>query len=224
MDKILKLAKRLNKFTLDEIASISEVEESELAPILENSEQIKKSGTVYLYIPAQKTNPAQNTLLPKLQYHTPETIDMIVKCFCAEIEVNKAIKILRPQKDCITKFYKSFRECLYRQQYQELVRSFKENPKVPKERTFYNKTVYLYLYDNKLFISLEPLKTSRQVMHTTEETKKLKALYSKIRRRLDTNWSYEHYFYHHIAEIIWRDEKNYEQLLVEIYVLLDFSI
>lgn len=91
-DKIQKLCKRLNKFTLEEIALIAEIEEPEAKIIL--TELIKenflqKQGNTYLCIEITKKGTQINRFPFIFQYHSPDTIDMVIKCFCADISASK---------------------------------------------------------------------------------------------------------------------------------------
>lgn len=222
MLKILKLAKRLNKLTFKEVALISECEADtleNLLDVLEREKRIKKSGEVYLYIPPK--NFAQNRLqLPqKFQHHKKETIDMIIKCFCADINTDKTAKILEPQKSCIHNFNKFFREIIFKTQEEQLQKHFFNNPKIACKRTFFDKTVYFYFYDNRLFISAKKLKDKNEKRHSDDYIKKLKIIYSRIKRQLD-KCSYKKYIHLHVAEQVWRNEKSFNDLYFELKSIL----
>ncbi len=77
-NKIQRLCKRLNKFTLEEISLIAELEESELEKSLNDlikSSFLKKQDGTYIYMDEVKKKKQQNRLPLMFQCHSPETID-----------------------------------------------------------------------------------------------------------------------------------------------------
>ncbi|OLA78553.1 MAG: hypothetical protein BHW55_00940 [Candidatus Melainabacteria bacterium 35_41] len=90
-DKILLLCKRLDKFDIDKIETISEIEQSELLSILDElikENKLKLNAGVYYYIkPISRTKRQELPLF--FQFHDKQTIDYIVKGFCADIEAKK---------------------------------------------------------------------------------------------------------------------------------------
>jgi len=222
--KILKLAKRMNKFTFDEIALISELEFQDLKSILhelEISRHLKRSNNIYIFTPPKVASQKQIMLPQKFQYHSKETIEMIIKCFCADIEPEKAAKITEPQKSCISNFYQYFRELLYKIQKEEFLKYYEKNPKISCQRTFFDKTVYLYIYENKLFVMNNVNKDTAAIKHSADAIKRLKIMYSRIKRYLE-KWVYVKFLHYHIAEKIWRNEKSFEQLETELKSYLGF--
>lgn len=211
-NKILKLAKRLNKFTLDEISSIAEMEEQEIKLLLETLEEIEKSGEVYLYI--GKSPILNNKLISrqKFEYHPKETINLIIKCFCANIDADKTVNITEPERASVFGFYRIFREFIYEKQKEILTEHIKKNPKIACERTFFNKTIYFYCYKKTVFISNENIDAKNLQKHTKEEIKQIKKIYSRLRRKLNRT-SYKKNIENHIAEQIWQINKPYEELL-----------
>ena len=142
--QILRLCKHLNKFTLDEITTISELESEEIKPYLDLL--LKENNLIY------KNN-----------------IDYMIKGFCADIEAKKMMSVFNFSKHVINVFYQYFRTSIYETQKQELLKYFEENPKLPQEREYMNTKVYLYLYDDKLFVSEKALKTQSNKKHTEQE-------------------------------------------------------
>lgn len=131
-NKIQKLCKRLNKFTLEEISLIAELEESETEKILNNliiAELLKKNGIMYLYTGEVKAEKQQKRLPLIFQCHSQETVNMLIKCFCADIPSTKACLILKPQKNRIWKFNQFFRKTIYEMQRKELLQHFLNQPK-----------------------------------------------------------------------------------------------
>jgi len=145
---------------------------------------------------------------------------MIVKCFCADIQVDKVVKILNPEKHCINKFYKFFRESIYENQYKMLLKFFDNDPKNGCSREYLGKTVHLYLYNDKLFVSEKLLKNKHAKDFNNEERLVIKNLYLRDFRKV-LNTAYSSYFHLHLAEMIWRRSKEYSELLEELNNLLD---
>ncbi len=99
--KILKIAKRLKTFTLDDIIMFSEFNENEIVKFLENSENIKQSGKYFEYMEIPKT-------ADKFRI-----IDKNIKCESSEITVIEACEEFLKTKETNTTFqtfktYKSF--------------------------------------------------------------------------------------------------------------------
>mgnify|MGYP003296264945 CR=1 FL=1 len=55
MDRILKVAKRLKQFTLDDIVMFCEIDEKSAIKFLATSENIKQNGKFYEYVEASIT-------------------------------------------------------------------------------------------------------------------------------------------------------------------------
>ncbi|MDD3237341.1 MAG: hypothetical protein PHV37_04515 [Candidatus Gastranaerophilales bacterium] len=99
--KILKIAKRLKTFTVDDIVMFSELDENEVIKFLENSKNIKQSGKYFEYVEVPKT-------VDKFKI-----IDKKIKCKSSEISVIEACEEFLKTKENSTTFqtfktYKSF--------------------------------------------------------------------------------------------------------------------
>lgn len=212
-DRIQKLCKRLSRFTLEDIALIAELDESEVKNILQNlieENLLIKHDNNYIYNNVEEAKLKKR--LPKIfEYHSQDTIDFIIKCFCAEISPTKTSLILKPQENCVCNFNMFFRKELYVKQMQELQLLFEKNPKTPWLRDFFNKTFYFYCYNNKIFISDTLLKYQEAINFTKEESKLFKIIYCKLYRRLTHN-TYRYYTQLHLAEQIWRHKKDFRYL------------
>ena len=222
--KILKLAKRLNKFNFDEIQCISQYEVEKLERILGeliDENQIKLAGNLYLYSPLKQSRQKVLALPQKFQYHSKETVDMIIKCFCADIDAEKASKILDPQKACIGTFNRYFREILYKKQEQELLEYFEKEPKQARFREVFDKGLNIYLYADKLFVTDKNLKSKNAIPYIEADRLQIKTLYLRAMRQFN-NCAYKKYVTHHVAEQIWRYGKEFEQLKEELFNLLFF--
>ncbi len=217
-DKLLKLAKRLKKLTMEEIEPILNCENlQEILDDLVKEKLLQCQNGIYFYI---KKEYKKSDLPLFFQFHTKEEIDMIIKCFCAGITSDKGAFLLEVSDATLQKFNAYFRKILYEKQLQELKEHFAKNPKAPKVRTFYEIPVYFYLYDEKLFVTGKELKAKDLKEHTKEEKLKIKVLYSRLRRSINHS-NMKKLLPHHLAEHIWKYGKSFERLKNEIYFLLD---
>ena len=204
-DKILKLAKRLDNFRLEDIESImGEGIEDALQELVKDGKLNLVSG-IYSY----KTE--RNLPLPFcFKFHSQEKIEMITKCFCAGVKSKQASFLLDIGDATMQNFYKHFRQMIYERQLNALKTHFEQKPKIAKMRRFYDIPVYFYLYDEGLFVVDKPLKTKRKKLpHTKEESLRIKVLYSRLRRSINHSQMKQN-LAQHVAEHIWRyNEKNY---------------
>jgi hypothetical protein len=217
-DKILKLAKRLNKFTLEEIESILNCENlQEILDEIANEKLLQFQNGTYFYI---KKESKKSDLPLFFQFHTKEEIDMIIKCFCADIPVLKSNLLVESSKTVVGNFYNYFRDKLFEKQSKELLKYFEQNPKMPAIRTLYDIKIYLYFYEGKVFVADKELK-SKKIMqkHPEVEMREIRVAYYKV-RRVFQNFAFTQSLYEIAAEKIWRQGKEFEQLKNEIYFLL----
>lgn len=108
-ERILRLCKRLDKFSLDEIEMVSELESEELMPILSELKRENKliqKGNSYFYNKVSATKRTFGNLPLCFQFHSKEEIDYILKGFCCDIEVLKMIDLFGLTKHTLDKFYK----------------------------------------------------------------------------------------------------------------------
>lgn len=212
-DKILKLAKRLDKFTLEDIEPILNCEGiNEVLQDLVVDGRLDSDGNFYSY-----KEPVKHLLLPFcFKFHSQEKIEMITKCFCAGIKSKQTSFILDISDATVQNFYKHFRQMIYERQLNTLKTHFEREPKTPKMRKFYDIPVYFYLYGDELFVADKPLKTKRKKLpHTKEESLRIKVLYSRLRRSINHSQMKQN-LTHHVAEHIWRYRKNYVSQLSNI--------
>src|SRR5574344_1342836 len=216
-DKLLKLAKRLNRFTLADIEPILCCDNLEnILQELVSENLLKFSNGNYFYV---KKSKLKKELPNFFQFHTQDEIDMIIKCFCADIETEKGAFLIGISDATLQKFNMYFRKMIYEQQLNTLKKCFERTPKFPKMRTFYDIPVYFYLYDNELFVTDKPLKSKNIIEHSKEEKLRIKVLYSRLRRSIDHS-RMKKFITHHVAEHIWKYGKNFGQLKNEIHSLL----
>lgn len=139
---------------------------------------------------------------------------MIMKCFCAGVKSKQASFLLDIGDATMQNFYKHFRQMLYEGQLNALKTHFEQKPKTAKMRRFYDIPVYLYLYDEELFVANKPLKTKRKKLpHTKEESLRIKVLYSRLRRSINHSQMKQN-LAQHVAEHIWR----YGRGLIELFI------
>lgn len=215
-DKILKLARRLNKFTLNEIEPILLADNKKLRIILDKlvSEEILNfiNGT-YFYI---KKETAKSDLPMFFQFHTKEELDMIIKCFCADIPVLKTTLLVDSSKTVVGNFYKFFRDEIYKKQLAELKECFIKNPKIPAIRSLYDIKVYLYFYGDKIFVVDKELKSTKPISkHTELEMREIRVAYYKV-RRIFQNFAFTKSLYEITAEKLWRQGKDFKTLEFEL--------
>jgi hypothetical protein len=109
-NKILKLAKRMNKFTLEEIEPILNVDNLQqvLYELVEEKVLHFQNG-IYFYI---KKESRKLDLPLFFQFHTKEEIDMIIKCFCGGVTSDKGAFLLGISDATLQKFNMYFRKII----------------------------------------------------------------------------------------------------------------
>ena len=221
-DRIQKLCKRLNRFTLEEISLIAELDESEIKPILKSligENLLIKHDANYVYNNIEKKSKLAKHLPMIFEYQSRETIDMIMNCFCAEIQSYKVGLILKPEERCICKFYNYFRDRIYEIQKQKLIEHFKKTPQQARFRMFFDKPFYFYYYNNCLYISEELFESKNGKVFSKTEIRDFKKMYLILCRRVNFNY-YKNYTHLHLAEQIWRHKKEFHQLKNELKIIL----
>ena len=211
-NKILKLAKRLETFRIEDIESIMGDGIEDVLQELVKEGQLKLVGGIYSYKAEQKSP------LPFcFKFHSQEKIEMITKCFCAGVKSKQASFLLDIGDATMQNFYKHFRQMIYERQLNTLKTHFEQKPKTAKMRRFFDIPVYFYLYDDELFVVDKPLKTKRKKFpHTKEESLRIKVFYSRLRRSINHSQMKQN-LAQHVAEHIWNYEKDSELLFFDIY-------
>ena len=210
-NKILKLAKRLETFKLEDIESITGEGIEDILQELVKDGQLNLVGEIYSY------KAERNLPLPFcFKFHSQEKIGMITKCFCAGVKSKQASFLLNIGDATMQNFYKHFRQMIYERQLNALKTHFEREPKIPKMRRFYDIPVYFYLYDGELFVVDKTLKTKRKKLpHTKEESLRIKVLYSRLRRSINHSQMKQN-LAQHVAEHIWMYGKEYNVLFREL--------
>lgn len=210
-ERILKLCKRLDKFTLEEIVTIAEdINEAtiELALMyLVNEKRIIKKDNLYFYNKDFSKNNFHGKLPQFFQHHSKQEIDYIIKGFCADVEVLKMIDLFGYSKHVMNNFYQYFRTVIYEKQKDELLKYFEKQSKLGQERVYMNTKVYLYLYNNKLYVSEKYLVAKDAKKHTNDERLEIKNIYLRSYRKVLSR-SFAHRFHLHLAEEVWKYGKE----------------
>lgn len=225
-ERILRLCKRLDKFSFEDISTIADdVEESVLELLLltlVSEKRLTKQGKTYFYNKKVSMNKQISNLPLFFQFHTKEDMNYIIKGFCADIEVMKMIDLFGFSKHVMNKSYQYFRSVIYENQRQELLKHFENTPKMPQERIYMNTKVYLYLYDNKLFVSEKYLISKDARKHTEAERLEIKNIYLRSYRKVLSR-SFAHKFHLHLAEELWKWGKEFDVKYSELNKLLNLK-
>ena len=218
-NRILQLCRRLNKFTLDEIATISEISDDNLLAILNeliSRNKLSLENNIYSYQNKQKVSDRYSIF----KYYPKATIDTIIKCFCESIITTKVSHILSIGEPQVQKFYTIFRTLIYNRQKKLLDDFYSKNPQNARHRKFFDKEVYLYFYDNKIFISNNLLKNKNDKPLTQNEKADFTTIYCYLSRNLTHNQNV-HNLEYKIAEIIWRRSKDFKNLYSDLLNLIN---
>ena len=218
-DRILQLCKRLNKFTLDEIATISEIPEDKLLPVLNKliiENKLSLDDNVYSYQKKQKVTDKYSIF----KYYPKAIIDVILKCFCESIITTKVSHILSIGEPQVQNFYTIFRTIIYERQKKLLDNYYSKEPQNARHRTFFNKEVYLYFYDGQVFISKNLLKCKNDKPLTTKDKADFTTIYCYLSRNLTPNKNAYNLEYK-IAETLWRRGKDFKSLYADLYNLIN---
>lgn len=219
-NRILRLCKRLDKFTFEEVLEITEdIEEQDLKNIFDNliseNKLIHMNG-IYFYN-KQLVKTKQINMYPLFfQFHNKTEIEYILKGFCANIEVLKIKDFLGISKNVVDKFYNYFRTQIYEKQKQELLKYYDKIPRIGLERKFMSAKIYLYLYNGNLFVSDKNLCTKNEaIKHSETERLKVKNIYLRSFRKVQ-NRTFTYKFHLHLAEEVWRYGKDFKKLYVDL--------
>lgn len=215
-NKVLKLCKRLNKVTASEIAPILMITEAEAREILNelvNEGSLTVRGDLVYFYKEIQTKP---TLPLFFEFREQKEIELLLKCFCAEVPTEKTIWITEIGINIVNKFNSYFRKLIYEKQLKELVKLFDNNPQMAKERTFLGKLVYMYYYNNKVFVSAKNLQNLSPLKPISKnDVTEFKKVYLKLTRRIYHNSMYN-LIHYHLAEQIFRLEHSYDDIYEEI--------
>ena len=118
-DQILKLCRRLSKFSLEQIVLISELDKTEVLPILQkfiSEGKIEETNGQYCY--CKKVSAIKQYLI--FSYYPSIVIDTVIRCFCSGIPAYITSQIANIGEQQAGKFYDIFRAELYEKQTKQL--------------------------------------------------------------------------------------------------------
>lgn len=221
-DKILLLCKRLSKFTIDEISTISEFTPDKLLPIINeliSENKLLQENGVYFYIKTQSISAKYSIF----KYYPKMTIDLVLKCFCESISTTKVSHILSMGEDQVQKFYTIFRTLIYERQEKWLRDFYVQEPQNARRRKFFDQEVYLYIYNKQVFVSENLLQSPEDRPLNTNDKTEFSKIYCYLKRNLTHNQN-AHNLNCKIAETFWRRNKNFNELYFDLKNnLLNFS-
>lgn len=161
--------------------------------------------------------------LPKVyNLATTEQIEIIYKCFCFGISASQTSKIANLGNTTTETFYQYIRAKIYDQQFQEVSAHFDSDPQIPQVRIFMKDvSIYLYCYNDKVYITKKPLKSMLpQRRQNPEEVKEVRRLYNILYRKKFMA-SMRKYLEHHQTVMIWKEcICNFDELLNSIYSII----
>ena len=210
-ERIMRLCKRLKKFSLDDIILISELEEGDILAILNELEQekvIDNNDGYYVYLKSASEKRLNKPIC--FQYHSKQEIEYMLKGFCADVETRKMINLFGLGHNVLDKFYGIFRASIYDKQKMELLKHFQKKPKIAQERIYMNKKVFLYLYNHKLYVSEKYLVSKDAIKHKEHERLEIKKIYLRSYRKV-LSTCYEINFHLHLAEELWKYGKSFDE-------------
>lgn len=220
-DQILKLCRRLSKFSLEQIVLISELDKTEVLPILQkfiSEGKIEETNGQYCY--CKKVSAIKQYLI--FSYYPSIVIDTVIRCFCSGIPAYITSQIANIGEQQAGKFYDIFRAELYEKQTKQLKYFYAQKPQIARNRMFFDKELHFYIYENQVFVSDEVLESDNAVFLTKSEVKEFKKIYSYLTRCAFHNQT-KHNLHLKLNEFLWRRNKNFEQLYFELKQLLNIS-
>ena len=218
-ERILQLCKRLNKFSLDEIATISEIETENLKNILDEliaENKIIEENGQYFYV--KKVRIIQKHRI--FQYYDVRIIDILIRAFCSDIPSYKAAQISGLENRTTEKFYTIFRAAIYEEQKQKLDIYYKQNPQIARHRMFFDKETYMYIYNRQVFISKHLLKSKADKTLNQKDKAEFTTIYCYLTRNLTHNKNAYNLEYK-IAETLWRRNKEFSELYKQLIKLVN---
>ena len=220
--KILLLCKRLSKFTIDEISTISELEPNKLLPTINeliSCGKLRQENGLYFYSKKQSISVKYSIF----KYYPKVTIDMILRCFCESISTTKTSHIISMGEDQVQKFYTIFRTIIYERQEKRLRNFYAQEPQNARHRMFFDQEVYLYIYNKQVFVSEILLQSYDDKPLNTNDKAEFSKIYCYLTRNLTHNQN-AHNLNCKIAETLWRRNKNFNELYFDLKNnLLKFS-
>lgn len=216
--RVLRLCRRLDKFTLDEISTITEdinesVLELLLLTLVQEGKLTLRNG-LYFY------NKKQISKKPSIMsFYPKQIIDTAIRCFCLSIQSYKVAKILDIGENQASKIYNIFRELIYERQTKKLNFLYEKSPQQCRNRMFFESEFHFYIYDNQVFVSENQLQSPDEKAFTKSEEREFKKVYSYLTRFTSHN-SNKVDLPQKLAEGIWWRNKSFEELYEDLKVNL----
>lgn len=212
-ERVLRLCRRLDKFTLDEISTIAEdIDESVLELLLLTLVQAGKltlRDGLYFYNKQISKKPSILSFYPK------QIIDTAIRCFCLSIPAYKVAQIIGIADNSTVKIYNIFRELIYERQAKKLNFLYEKNSQQGRNRMFFDTEFHFYIYDNQVFVSKNPFQSIDERPFTKSEEQEFKKVYSYLTRFTSHN-SNKVDLSQKLAEGIWRRNKEFEEFYVDL--------
>ncbi len=216
-DRILRLCRRLDKFTHEEISTITEdinesVLELLLLTLVQEGKLSLKNG-MYFYNKQISKKPSILSFYPK------QIIDTAIRCFCLLIPAYKTSQIIGIAENSSMQLYNIFRELIYERQTKKLNFLYGKFPQQCRNRMFFDTEFHFYIYYNQVFLSENPFQSPDEKAFTKSEEQEFKKVYSYLTRFTSHN-SNKVDLPQKLAEGIWRRNKEFKELYVDLKVNL----
>lgn len=218
-EQILKLCRRLDKFTIDNLLMITEMETEKLMPIVREllaEGKLSESNGQYSY--CKKVSVMSKYSI--FSFYNSNIIDTAIRCFCLDIPSYKTSQLLAIGEKQADKFYNIFRTELYEKQTKKLKSFYLQKPKIARNRMFFDTELHFYIYENQVFVSDELLESETAEFLSKEEVKEFKKIYSYLARCALQHNKNKHNLPQKLNEFLWRRNKDFEQLYFELKILL----
>ena len=217
-ERVLKLCRRLDKFTLDEISTIAEdIDESVLELLLLTLVQEGKltfRNGLYFY-----NKQSFNKKYSILSYYPAKILDIVIRCFCLSIPAYKAKDIIAITESSTMQLYYIFRQLIYERQTKKLNFLYGKSPQQCRNRMFFDTEFHFYIYNNQVFVSENLFQSPDKKAFTKSEEQEFKKVYSYLTRFTSHN-SNKVDLPQKFAEGIWRKNKEFKELYFDLKVNL----
>ena len=217
-ERVLRLCRRLDKFTLDEISTIAEdIDESVLELLLLTLVQEGKltfRNGLYFY-----NKQSFNKKYSILSYYPAKILDIVIRCFCLSIPAYKAKDIIAITESSTMQLYYIFRQLIYERQTKKLNFLYGKSPQQCRNRMFFDTEFHFYIYNNQVFVSEKLFQSREEKIFTKPEIQEFKKVYSYLTRFTSHN-SNKVDLPQKLAEGIWRRNKEFKELYADLKVNL----
>ncbi len=217
-ERVLKLCRRLDKFTLDEISTIAEdIDESVLELLLLTLVQERKltfRNGLYFY-----NKQSFNKKYSILSYYPAKILDIVIRCFCLSIPAYKVKDIIAITESSTMQLYYIFRQLIYERQTKKLNFLYGKSPQQCRNRMFFDTEFHFYIYNNQVFVSEKLFQSREEKIFTKPEIQEFKKVYSYLTRFTSHN-SNKVDLPQKLAEGIWRRNKEFKELYADLKVNL----